>query len=175
VADSRCSACARDDVDQLEAALAAGVPVRAVARRYGLGRGVLARHRQHMDASASRPLVHGRDHFDAAVQLLERANSERERLRGLEAVRAAVGLELRDHSRARAAIRTPDKDQLALLERNVEDAWTAYERVASGGLDLQLRALAGVREALASDRDHICGLSATQLRKNKSRLDRCQQ
>jgi hypothetical protein len=30
-------------------------------------------------------------------------------------------------------------------------------------------------DELASDRDHICGLSATQFHKTKSSLDRCQQ
>jgi hypothetical protein len=102
----------------------------------------------------------GRDHLEEAIRQLERAGTERERLRALEAVRAAYLLENRDWSRARVAIRTLDAGRLAELEANVAAAWDAYERVAGGSHDLAMRALAGVREALAQRRAATARLSS---------------
>jgi hypothetical protein len=90
-----------------------------------------------------------RDPFNEAMKQLARATTDRQRLRGLEAVRASLMLQLRDFRRHRASLKNPDKRQLGRLEHNVADAWMAYEASATGGLDTSLRALAGVREALA--------------------------
>jgi hypothetical protein len=74
------------------------------------------------------------------------------RLRGLEAARAALALELRDHRRSWAALKRPSEEQLAQLEGNVAEAWTAYDRVRGAGVDLALQAPAGVREAVGQER-----------------------
>jgi hypothetical protein len=82
------------------------------------------------------------------LELLERAGSQRERLRALESVRAALKLELKDHARSRAAVRAPTDEQLGQLEDNLTAAWAAFEAVKDHGHDLADRALAGVRSAL---------------------------
>jgi hypothetical protein len=81
---------------------------------------------------------------------VERASSERERLRALESVRAALELQLRDFARTRAALKAPTAEQVTQLEINVRDAEAAYERVAGGSFDTALRALQGVRSAVAA-------------------------
>ena len=144
--------CANPQVTAIEAALAAGGTVRAIAGQFGVSRSSLSRHRQHLDPpdGGAPPTPAGESQFEAAAHQLERAQTERERLRAQEGLRRALDLELRDFSRARAAIRAPDEDQLRALERNVEDAWAAYARVSGGSLDVSLRALSGVREAIAA-------------------------
>jgi hypothetical protein len=141
----RCGACDHPEREALDRALTDGTPSRAVARQFGLGRGVVSRHRSHSGAGLE-PVPSGRDHFNEAIKQLSRATTDRQKLRCLEAIRAALALELRDHRRARAAIKAPNEDQLRTLEANVSAAWEAYE--ASTGLDTSLRALQGIREAL---------------------------
>jgi hypothetical protein len=148
-----CSACAHPDADRL---LAEGRSVRDVSRLTGVSRSALSRHRSAghdlrlVDGDAPRAVdLHGeRDHFAEALAQLRRAKTSREQLRALEAVRSALALELRDHSKSRAALKLPDREQLAQLERNVSAAWEAYEQASEAGLDVSLRALAGIREAL---------------------------
>lgn len=152
---TRCRTCARPDVGEIDAVLASGASIRATAARFAVSRSALARHAHHADdlrPPGTVPAGRGRDQLEEATRQLERARTEREALRALEAVRAAYQLELRDWSRARVAIRSPDAERLAELDRNVEDAWAAYERSAHGSHDLATRALAGVREALAQRR-----------------------
>jgi hypothetical protein len=69
-----------------------------------------------------------------------RAKTERERLKGLEAVRASTVLALR-------AMGEPDEEALELLERNLEQAEQAFMDT-SGGFEVATRALQGVREAI---------------------------
>ena len=120
----------------------------AAASRFGVSRSALSRHRQH--TAPAEPVTTERDPFAEAIKLYERAGSDRERLRGLEAVRASVDLELRDFTQARAALKSPTPDQLAKLEENVSAAWAAYEQVATGSHDSAIRALQGVRAAVVA-------------------------
>lgn len=142
----RCTACDHPDVGLIDAALRSGTSTRAVARDYRVGRGVLARHAVHIQAIPATGKVVSQ--LDESLHQLERASTPRERLRGLESVRSALSLELRDHRRARSGMREPDEAEMAKLAANVDDAWAEYEAVAGGGVDLALRALQGVREAL---------------------------
>jgi hypothetical protein len=119
---------------------------RAVASQFGVSRSALVRHQHHLERPARSEARTGQ--FEAASVLLERAKTERERLRAQEGIRRALELELRDFSRSRAALKAPDEEQLRRLERNLEDAWESYQRVAGGSLDVALRALSGVREAI---------------------------
>ena len=140
-----CAACDHADREAIEQALGARVPLRQLERVFGVGRGPLARHRDgHMRLPIVGPVA-GRDHFAESIPQASRADSEQLRLRALEGVRAAVALELRDHSRSRSALRRPTDGQSAQLEANVDEAWAAYDRVRSGGVDLALRALGGIR------------------------------
>jgi hypothetical protein len=107
----------------------------------------LSRHRAHTAPSVPHT---GSDPLEEAFRLVGRAASERERLRALEAVRAALELQLRDFARTRAAIKAPTAEQLAQLETNVRDAEAAYERVAGGSFDTAVRALQGLRSAVAA-------------------------
>jgi microcompartment protein CcmL/EutN len=138
---TRCTVCLNGQVSEIDAALAAGQSIRATASRFGVSRASLARHRRHSGAVPAE--VPERDQFAEATRLLDRAVTPRERLRGLEAVRSALKLELRDFARARSAVRSPDSEQLERLESNVSSAWAAFEDVAGGNLDTALRALAG--------------------------------
>jgi hypothetical protein len=139
--------CAFPQRTVVEAELAAGVSIRDVSRQTGLSRSALSRHKAH--AAPGVPHT-GSDPLDEAFGLVERASSERERLRALESVRAALELQLRDFARTRAALKAPTAEQLTQLEANVRDAEAAYERVAGGSFDTAVRALQGLRSAVSA-------------------------
>ncbi|MDP9300612.1 MAG: hypothetical protein M3P43_06930 [Actinomycetota bacterium] len=143
-----CSVCESPQVTAVDADLAAGASIRAVSRQYGLSRSTVARHRAHTAPSV--PLPASGDPLEEAARLFERAGSERERLRALEAIRAALDLELRDFAKARVALKSPTDDQLAQLQANLVAAREAYERVADGSFDNAARALQGLRAAVAA-------------------------
>ena len=69
----RCSACLHPDVDSIEDALRTGTSVREVARRYGLGRGVLARHLTHTGelVEATPGLIDARTVVERSLAIME--------------------------------------------------------------------------------------------------------
>lgn len=156
----RCAACSHPDRDGIDAGLAAGTPAREVARRFGVGRNVLARHREHLAehelgdvAGPPPPGLLDPDHgarvlasFAASLDALERAE-EAGRLplvvsaiRGTRAAsRQLVGLHLGEVS---------DGDRVEDLYRRVV---AVYGRcVGRGGLELA--ALSALRGVLADVR-----------------------
>jgi hypothetical protein len=139
---TRCSICQNPQVEAINAAILSRRPDRAVAQEFSVSRSTLRRHRLHLPRR-------GGDQLAEALKLLERTSPERgrEHLRALEAARAALDLELRDFRRARTATKSPSESQLRQLERNLEDAWAAYERAKDGGRETAFRSLQGVREA----------------------------
>jgi hypothetical protein len=104
----------------------------------------------------------GRDPLEQALGLLERATDARARLRALEAVRAGLALELKDHARSRSALKRPTDEQPAQLQANVLSAWAEFEKVQDGGLETALRALQGVREAVGQLRAATTKLAADE-------------
>jgi transposase-like protein len=53
--EPRCSVCLHPQVEAIEASLRAGTPAREVAREFGIGRNVLARHRCHLQEPGANP------------------------------------------------------------------------------------------------------------------------
>jgi hypothetical protein len=148
---SRCPVCRSPAESQAEALLQAGTSYRGVARLTGLNRTSLARHhREHMTPVSRRltvlpqvPDVRGPDTVDPmaeALWLLDRATTQREKMRALEAVRAASWLALRQ------AGAEPDAALLEQLEANISQASAMFREVS--GFESQLYGLAGVREAI---------------------------
>jgi hypothetical protein len=145
---TRCLTCGNDQRATIDAMLQARVPLRQVSRVSGVSRSSLSRHAQHVEGLGDRRLVElpaptedpRFDHLAEAVALVGRAKTERERLKGLEAVRASTVLALR-------AMGEPDEEALELLERNLEQAEQAFLDT-SGGFEVATRALQGVREAI---------------------------
>ena len=149
---SRCTICASPLVERVNTLIRTGTPIRAVARTTGLNRATLGRHARHLSTAGTRlalirsddgsaePPGSPIDPLDEAFALCERASTPREKLRGLEAIRAATRLKLK-------GLADLDKEDRALLQRNIEDATVAYR--ASGDYETAIRALQGVREALA--------------------------
>jgi hypothetical protein len=124
----------------VDALLAAGSSIRAVARMFAIPRSSLARHAQHVrpltrklglipPPSADDPHV---DPLAEAFALIERARTERERLKALEQVRAATALRLR--------------------EMGTPDAMTAY-RDGGDSFEHAIRGLQGLREAIRQQMD----------------------
>lgn len=144
----RCSICAHPSVEAIDADLLGGASIRSTAARWAVPRSSLGRHAGHTAvASTGAASAAGPDQLSEALALLERAKTERERLRALESVRQAMRLELKDHRRSRAALKDPSDTQLADLERNVAESWQAFEAVRDRQ-DLAERALGGVRSAI---------------------------
>jgi hypothetical protein len=119
-----------------------------VARLYALSRTTVGRHKAHI-ALASRPLVAIRGDggpsgpggpLEEAFALAQQARTPRERLRGLEAVRAATKLATRNGGEL-------DRETRDLLDSNVAQAERAYRD--SPDFETRGRALAGWREAIA--------------------------
>jgi len=52
-----CTVCSHADVDEIDAALAAGTPMRELASRYGLGKDALSRHGRSHLSGALKPLT----------------------------------------------------------------------------------------------------------------------
>jgi hypothetical protein len=147
---TRCSICRNSEVTAIDADLLRGESIRATARRWLVSRSALARHSRHVAGTTdSAPPPSSRDQLQEALDLLERADTERERLRGLEAVRSALRLELREH-KPRPGMRKPTDEQLDQLQSNLEQSWLAYEGAKDASHDRADRSLAGVRSAVDS-------------------------
>jgi len=123
-----------------------------VARLTGLARTTLGRHDQHRAPTSGRfALIPGgdgptgpTDPLAEAFALAARARTPRERLRGLESVRSATRLALRD----RTDLVQEDRE---LLAANIDGALAAYR--AAPDFETAARALAGWREAIAQRLD----------------------
>jgi hypothetical protein len=151
-----CRTCQNPQVERVNALIASGTPIRQLARMTAIPRTSLARHAQHVPP-ADRPLGLvpappedlGRvDPLAAAFELAERAHTERERLKSLEAIRAATALVLRQASGE------TDEEGLALLEQNISEAELAW-RDGSSSFDHAVRALQGLREAIRQRLDAV--------------------
>src|SRR4051794_25325747 len=97
-----CRTCANPQVETINALIASGTPIRALARMTGIPRSSLGRHAEHVPPG-DRPIglipqpLPDPDRVDplaAALELVARARTERELLK-LEQVRAATALVLR--------------------------------------------------------------------------------
>jgi len=151
-----CRTCANPQVDAVNTLIAAGTPIRAVARMFGVPRSSLARHASHIQPLPRRlgvvpapPIdLAPVDPLEEALQLAERARTERERLKALEQIRAATTLKIRGQRG------DPGAEATELLDRNVHQAEEAY-RLGSGGFEATVRALQGLREALRQRLDAV--------------------
>jgi hypothetical protein len=146
---ANCRTCADPQVATVNALIASGTPIRALARMTGIPRSSLARHAEHVPP-ADRPLGliplrladHGRvDPLAAALELVERAGTERELMKAQEQVRAATALLLRQMGGE------PDEEQLRQLDANLAAAEDVY-RAGPASFEHAIRALQGVREAI---------------------------
>jgi hypothetical protein len=155
-----CRTCENPQVERVNALIAAGTPIRQLARMTGIPRTSLARHATHVPP-ADRPLglvpappddPSRVDPLAAALELADRAHTERERLKALEAIRAATALMLRQLSGQ------TDEEGLALLERNIDQAEAAW-RDGSSSFDHAVRALQGLREAI---RQRLAALTVSE-------------
>ena len=155
---TRCRACAHPDLAGIEAALAAGTSARAVARRYGIGRGVISRHLRHSTAAATGPAPDLLDAdpgrramaaLDAALEALERAEAEGRLALTVAAIRGARSAARQVASLASGPI--SDADRL-VIESLYERAVHVYSRCRGRG-DLELRALSALRGILSDVRD----------------------
>lgn len=153
---ARCRTCENPQAAAINTLIAAGTPIRAVARMYGVPRTSLARHASHIRPLERRlgvlpdpPLNLARiDPLEEALELASRAHTERERLKALEQIRAATGLKLR-------SLRgNPDEEAIELLDRNIFEAEEAY-RQGSGGFESTVRALQGLRSAIRQRLDAV--------------------
>jgi hypothetical protein len=143
---TRCSVCDHAERPQVDALLTSGTSVRSVAQMFGIPRTTLGRHKAHAHELPRRfALIRGQDGPDGqadplseAIGLAARARTPREKLRGLEQVRAATKLKLRGVEL--------DPEARALLDRNIAEAEAAYK--AAGDFETQARALSGWRESL---------------------------
>jgi hypothetical protein len=114
---------------------------------YDVARTTLARHREHVAPTSRKfAVIEGTDGpsgppdpLTEAFALAEHARTPRERLRGLEAIRAATKLALR----GRTDLASEDR---LLLDGNIEAAIAAFRDASD--FETRARALAGWREAL---------------------------
>jgi hypothetical protein len=142
-----CRTCQNPQVERINALLAARTPIRRVSQN--VPRSSLARHAQHVPPNDRRlglvppgpPEPDRIDPLTAGVELLERAMTERERLKALEQVRAATYLALREMGN------DPDEALLERMETNVRQAEEAFR--GTEGFEQAVRSLQGIREALA--------------------------
>jgi hypothetical protein len=147
-----CSVCSSPQLAQVNALLESGTSIREVARVTSIPRSTLGRHDQHRAPTSAGialiPVTVGpterADPLGESFALAERARTPRERIRGLEAVRAATKLVLR----GRTDLAQEDR---GLLAANVEDALAAYK--AAPDFETAARALSGWREAIAQRLD----------------------
>ena len=150
-----CRTCENPQVGHVDALLAAGSSIRAVARMFAIPRSSLARHAQHVPPLDRKlglippppPNDTRIDPLAEALALIDRAKTERERLKALEQVRAATALRLREMG-------TPDEESLQLLHDNVAAAMTAY-RDGGDSFEHAIRSLQGLREAIRQRMDAI--------------------
>ena len=149
MAAPRCSVCRSPAGSHVEALISSGTSIRAVARLTGLGRGAVARHRDHTQPAKPRlallpetPEERGAavDPIAAALELVRSAKTERQKMKALEAVRAASWLALKSFGGE------PDADLLERLDANVAQAASMFREV--DGFESQLYGLSGVREAI---------------------------
>jgi hypothetical protein len=147
VTGRRCSVCTNPQVTIIDSLLSTGSSVRSVAHLYGVARTTLGRHACHVLPSKKRFAAIGGtvgpsgpgDPLSEAFRLAEHAKTSRERLRALEAIRAATKLSLR----GRVALAKEDR---TLLDNNVRTAEEVYKHATD--FETAARALAGWREAL---------------------------
>jgi len=161
-----CRTCENPQVDRINALLAAGGSVRGVARMFTIPRSSLARHAQHVEPNDRRlgivpqappedPRV---DPLEEAQALLKAAVTERERLKALEQVRAAVALRLREMDE-------PDEEVLELLDESLSLAELAYRSGSrTGSFERSIRGLQGVREAIRQRIDVVRGSEMIDVR-----------
>jgi hypothetical protein len=143
----RCSICENEQVSRIDVLLAAGTPVRQVARIVALPRTTLARDAAHIAPTERRLGVirtetgpsGPADPLAEAFALAERTRTPRERLRALEQIRSATKLRLRDAGEA-------DAEDRELLDANVREAEAAYRDAPD--FETGARALSGCREAI---------------------------
>jgi hypothetical protein len=144
MAGPRCSVCRSPAGSHVEALISSGTSIRAVARLTGLGRGAVARHRDHTQPALlpETPEERGAvvDPMAAALELVKSAKTERQKMKALEAVRGASWLALRSLGGE------PDADLLEQLDANVGQAASMFREVE--GFESQLYGLSGVREAI---------------------------
>jgi transposase-like protein len=144
-----CRTCDLPARSQIDALLSAGSSVRSVARRFGVPRTSMGRHAQHVPPldrklglipplPAQDPRL---DPLQEALELLDQAVTERQRLKALEAVRSSTVLRLKELGNH------PDEEALQLLDRNVTSAEEAF-RDRGESFEGAIRALQGVREAI---------------------------
>jgi hypothetical protein len=160
-----CSVCAHPQLQEIDVLLASGSSIRSVSRLHGLARSTVARHRQHTHEIPRRlGVIRGQagqsgpvDALGAAFELAKRAKTERERLKSLEAIRAATALLIRSQAGE------PDAEALQLLNRNVNEAAEAF-RSGSASFEQSIRALQGLREAIRQKLDSRRAPDAIQAR-----------
>ena len=144
----RCTVCAFPQVAEVDTLLASGSSIRAVSQIYGLARSTVARHRKHAQVTGSRlGVIQGGsvptwppDPLRSALELAGRARTPRERLRGLEAVRAGLKMRLRE------SVGETSREDRDLLDAGIRDASIAFEEASD--YETAVRALAGLREAI---------------------------
>jgi hypothetical protein len=141
---TRCTVCEHGERPAIDVLLASGSSLRSVAQMFAVARTTLGRHKAH-DLPRRFALIRGEtdplgqaDPLAEAIGLAARARTPREKLRGLEQVRAATRLRMRGVEL--------DPEDRRLLDRNIAEAEEAY-RLASD-FETQARALSGWRESL---------------------------
>jgi hypothetical protein len=160
-----CSICAHPQLAEIDVLLSAGSSIRSVSRFHQVARSTLARHKQHTHAIPRRlGVIRGEagesgpvDPLASAYELASRARTERERLKSLDAIRAATALLLRSSQGE------PDAESLRLLSRNVDEAAAAF-RSGSSSFEQSIRALQGLREAIRQKLDSRRAPDAIQTR-----------
>lgn len=152
--ETRCSACLHPAVGRIEEALRAGTPMRQVARAFGVGRGVLARHREHTSQSAASvpALEDARTVLERALALTEESMNALSRaeesgrlpmiLSALKSCRSSARQLRRSYAEAAAS----DSDR-ARLEILYQRAVGAYSRSVGKG-QIEFSALEGLRGTL---------------------------
>ena len=146
--------CTNPQVKDIDVLLASGSSARSVARIFNVPRTNMTRHAKHVQPHARRLAVirsddgpHvAADPLEAAIELAASARTPRERIRGLEAVRAATKLALRGAD----DITTQDAERLG---RNIAEAEAAFRE--AGDYETRVRALAGWRSALLERVDAV--------------------
>jgi hypothetical protein len=159
---TRCTVCEHGERPQIDALMASGSSVRSVAQMFAVPRTTLGRHRQHAhDLPRRFALIDGQggpsgqaDPLPEAIALAAKARTPREKLRGLEKVRAATKLRMRGVDL--------DPEDRALLDRNIAEAEAAYK--AASDFETQARALGGWREALLHRLDAVKAPDAIETR-----------
>ena len=138
-----CRTCSSPQVERVDALLAAGSSIRAVARMFAIPRSSLARHAQHVPPLDRKLGLIPPPPDDPRVDPLQEA---------LEAVRSSTVLRLKELGNH------PDEEALQLLDRNVTSAEEAF-RDRGESFEGAIRALQGVREAI---RQKISAINADE-------------